>query len=150
AALEPEAAPATAPGGAAAVLRPLRPELWSEVARDFEVENDAPGAQALRGGYGIHVQLPAAAALAVDQNKLAGARPASEDTGKALGFVAAQLERYPRAFMQRLGFQQLVLIAGLKQKGVATSAFVMAPAGAMFADPRAITDAYRFHHELFH
>jgi hypothetical protein len=143
-----EAAVALAEPGAQ--LWPVQIDLWSELARGLEPSNDDPAAQELRGGYGLHVYLPGEGGLSIAQPKLTGARPAPSDIGPALAFVNAQLGRYPRAFMQRIGFQQLVLVAGLKQKGGAAAAFALGPAGAMFADPRALGDEYRFHHELFH
>jgi hypothetical protein len=133
------------------VLHPIDSALWSEVARDFEpYESSAPIIQELRGGFGIHVHVPRAAQLNLEQGKLVGTRPSQEQITTAARTLVSELGRYPRPFVQRMGLQQLVLVDGLRHKGQAVGAFAMGPAFALFADPETLADDGVLHHELFH
>src|SRR5262245_7385407 len=132
------AEPASAQAPQARELRPLDEALWAEVAREFEpYEGNEPVLQELRGGYAIHVHVPRTAALNVE-GRLIGARPTQEAIDSAAAYLIKTLNRYPRAFVQRIGFQRLVLIANLKHKGTAVGAFAMGPAGALIANPAMI------------
>ena len=143
-----EAARVNAPGSRE--LRPLDEALWAEVAREFELyEGNEPVLQELRGGYAIHVHVPRAGALNVE-GKLVGARPTQAAIVSAAAYLIKTLNRYPRRFVQRIAFQRLVLVANLKHKGVAASAFAMGPAGAMIANPAIIDNDRVLDHELFH
>ena len=146
-----EAPANAAPDEGKAALHPLDSALWSEVARDFELyEGSDPIIQELRGGFGIHVHVPRAAQLNLEQGKLVGTRPSQEQITSAARALVSELGRYPRPFVSQMGLQQLVLIEGLRHKGQAAGAFAMAPAFALFANPETLADDGALHHELFH
>ena len=131
-------------------LEALNPGMWATVAADFELyEAREPAVQELRNTYGLDIYVPRTTELNLEGGKLTGSLPSPAMISEAAGGVKATLARYPAKFVQRIGFQHLVLIANLRHKGVAPGAFVMGPAGAMVANPQGLS-GYHFHHELFH
>jgi hypothetical protein len=143
----PPAPTTTAPAG----LHPLDPQLWTEVAAPFEpLDALDPAAQELRDHYGIHFYVPKTAELNVEHGKLTGTRPTPAQISEAALALRKELARYPSEFIAAIGFQRLVLIEGLKHKGVPASAFAIAPAAAMLATPAMFSNPFGLHHELFH
>ena len=131
-------------------LHPVRAEIWAEVATDFELYGaQEPAIAELRDNYEIEIYVPRTEELNVEGGKLTGTRPSPAKVNETAIRVKDELARYPKEFVQGLGFQRLVLIMDLRHKGVAPGAFVMGPAGAMFANPLALP-GYSLAHELFH
>ncbi len=131
-------------------LHPLVPSMWAEVVVDFVVADaKQAGVQALLV-RGIDVYVPRAAVLDIEQGKLTGVRPSADDVHLATVQVSASLARYSATFLERAGFRHLVLISKLKHKGVEPGAFAMTPAGAMIANPSALTSDDSVQHEFFH
>ena len=125
--------------------------LWTEAARPFQrYDSSDPSVQQLEHGFGIHVYVPSAPQLDVEQGKLIGTRPTPAQIATAARQLGDALARYPRQFVANMGLEQLVLIDGLRHRGQTVGAFAMGPAFALFADPDALGVADTLHHELFH
>jgi hypothetical protein len=124
--------------------------MWAEVVADF-VAADAKqlGVQALLA-RGIDVYVPRTALLDIEQGKLTGERPSEDEVHRATVQVSASLARYSAWFLERAGFRHLVLVRELRHKGAEPGAFAMGPAGAMIANPAALTSDGAVQHELFH
>lgn len=132
-------------------LRPLDAAVWAEVSVDFEpVHLDHSALRTLDDAYGIGIFVPRAQRLDVEQGKLTGTRPSDSVVATVASALRDHLARYPRSFVQSLGFERVVLIEGGKHKGVPMGGFVMSPAGALFATPRLFSSQRGMSHELFH
>jgi len=138
------------PAAGQAGLQPLDAGMWATVAADFHLyEAREQAVKELRDTYGIDIYVPRTPELNLEGGKLTGSLPSPAMISEAAVGVKDGLARYPREFVQRIGFQHLVLIVDLRHKGVSPGAFVMAPAGAMVANPKGLS-GYHFQHELFH
>jgi hypothetical protein len=131
-------------------FHPLDPVLWAEIVPPFELYDAIdPAVQQLRSQYGVELYLPRSAVLDVE-GKLTGSRPTAAQISAAALALQRELARYPREFITAIAFQRLVLIEGVKLRGVPAGAFVMAPAGTMIATATGLSDPLRVHHEIFH
>jgi hypothetical protein len=132
-------------------MRGLDAQMWAKVAVNFE---EYPGHDSAVGSllkqYDLRVYVPRAASVNLEGGKLVGDRPSPAMVASATSELERSLRAYPRAFIRGIGFRRLVLVSGLKHKGIAVGAFAMGPAGAMFGDPASFRDAYGNHHELYH